>query len=208
MVEPIQGINRKMSAFDRYALAMQQMEEQSALDSSVQSINIEPKLIKELQKKNIAIIFEDCMVLYVKISRDGRKLHLTFKQITEDQQNRFVKEKLATYDVYYDIFANSVRGIGEVAGAAAGNGKMIGALAGAGVKAVLITGGESLKSQKDNRYASAREHHDYHANQYGTSTRSFQDNLQQDEQGNREALNRWHSIDNSMFDLFRAVASQ
>ena len=139
------------------------------------------ELLKLMKNKSINVIFEDCTMLVFELTLKDRKLTITYKHISQDQQERKVKHKVAEYDRKNGIFMSGVSSLFKVgavfAGAATGMGGVYTLTA-----SVIDSSKENFDSQSQGRqtvHAHAYDSQSAVANEQSQKSRMSADQLQQ-----------------------------
>lgn len=88
------------------------------LDVSSPLNNLSPKLLEEMKGKSIFFIVENSIIYEVKIMREGNKLRHQLRQVSENEAQKLVQEKIKTYNSLLPVVSAGIGGSLNIAGAA------------------------------------------------------------------------------------------
>jgi hypothetical protein len=161
------------------------------------------------QGKSLVVVFEDCMAYEVTLTRDGKRLAAQFRHITEDKQQEFMKQKVATYDNYHGVVTASLSAAGFLTCAAA---PFFGATA-AGAQLLQFAwqgvnqGIDAAEKQLTNKDQGQHAAIDHNSSTSRTAMEDYRAQMSQKDQHFNESQSLRDRIANLKSELFRSVAN-
>lgn len=171
------------------------------------------ELIAEMKGKSLNVIIENGLAYEISLQRDGRKLIVEFKYISEDKMRYYTDKKIEVYGRMHGLWTAAFQGVGSLIVGAVGLDIFILAANKQTIDAVQIAwqgigkGIDAVSKSYDNKDGSDQTSHGFHFEINRDTKSEYAQRIQQSMQASQDIEHRLEAVARIIHDLIQRLYS-